>query len=78
MGQMIRGQGASDLSTLREETKRRTREMAAEYGKQKQEEEEAKNSTSKQNQLFITIKPLKYTYELEFITLRMKIHPVAE
>ena len=48
MGQMIRGQGASELSTLREETKRRTREMAAEYGKQKQEEEEeAKNSTSK-------------------------------
>jgi hypothetical protein len=47
MGQMIRGQGASELSTLREETKRKTREMAAEYGKQKQEEEEAKNSTSK-------------------------------
>ena len=42
MGQLIRGQGAAELSTLREETKKRTREMAAEYGRQKEAEEESK------------------------------------
>merc|ERR1711982_23775 len=43
MGQLIRGQGAAELSTLREETKKRTREMAAEYGRQKEAEEDQKS-----------------------------------
>jgi len=43
MGQLIRGGGASELSTLRQETKQRTRELAQEYGKEL-EEKEAKDS----------------------------------
>ena len=43
MGQLIRGQGASELSTLRQETKQRTRELAQEYGREL-EEKEAKDS----------------------------------
>jgi len=42
MGQMIRGQGASDLSTLRSETKQRTKDLAKEYGEQQGEADSKK------------------------------------
>ena len=42
MGQIIRGQGASDLSTLRQETKQRTKELAQQYGKEQEEADSKK------------------------------------
>jgi len=49
MGQLIRGQGASELSTLRQETKQRTKDLVQEYGKQKEEEDSKKEIPKKED-----------------------------